>query len=104
MTDALRFDPESIEVEKGETVAFVITNVGKLDHEFVLGDPHFQEDHAAEAAGHGDHEMDEGNSVHVPPGETATLAWTFSQAIEVQYACHVDDHFESGMVGTVEID
>ncbi len=103
MTDALRFDPDSIEVAKGETISFVISNGGKLEHEFVLGDPQFQEDHAAAAAGHGDHEMDKGNSVHVPPGEMATLTWTFSEAIEVQYVCHVDDHYESGMLGSVEV-
>ena len=101
-TDSLRFDPESIEVGKGETIAFIVTNTGSLEHEFVLGDPHFQEDHAEGAAGHGDHGSS-GNSVHVPPGETETITWTFSQDLEVQYACHVDNHFEAGMVGSVDV-
>lgn len=101
-TDSLRFDPGSIEVEKGETVSFIVTNTGRLDHEFVLGDPHFQEDHAAGAGGHANHTTS-GNSVHVPPGETETLTWTFSQDLEVQYACHVDEHFKAGMVGSVDV-
>jgi uncharacterized cupredoxin-like copper-binding protein len=101
-TDELRFEPESIEVEKGETVTFVVTNQGTLDHEFVLGDPDFQEDQAAEAGGHGGHNTSS-NSVHVPPGETQKLTWTFSQSVEVQYACHVDDHFGAGMLGSIEV-
>jgi uncharacterized cupredoxin-like copper-binding protein len=37
MNDAMRFVPASVEVKQGETVRFLITNSGKLKHEFVLG-------------------------------------------------------------------
>jgi uncharacterized cupredoxin-like copper-binding protein len=43
--DALEFDPDSVEVESGDVVTFVVTNVGSDDHEFVLGDEAFQTEH-----------------------------------------------------------
>ncbi|MGI8408194.1 MAG: cupredoxin domain-containing protein, partial [Actinomycetota bacterium] len=67
MTDALRFEPASIEVDKGETVSFVISNGGKLEHEFVLGDPKFQEDRGAPTARNSDPTNTEGKPVPVPP-------------------------------------
>lgn len=42
-SDELRFDPASIEVKPGDVVTFVVQNIGKTDHEFVLGDRAYQE-------------------------------------------------------------
>lgn len=36
--DRLRFRPAALSVKAGETVAFTVTNSGKLAHEFVVGD------------------------------------------------------------------
>ncbi|MNT66943.1 Copper binding protein, plastocyanin/azurin family [compost metagenome] len=110
-------------VKAGETVRFVLTNKGKLPHEFNLGDAamharHQQEmlamqqggmDHAA--MGHGSmakpgHGMshDEPNTVTVSPGKTAELTWTFTQASGIEFACNVPGHYQAGMVGTLKID
>ena len=37
MTDNMRFTPSDISVKQGETVRFVVRNVGVLKHELVLG-------------------------------------------------------------------
>ena len=47
MSDAMRFTPETISVEEGETVRFVVANDGKVMHEFVLGTPESNDEHAA---------------------------------------------------------
>lgn len=84
-SDDLRFDPASIEVKAGEAVTFVVRNVGKTVHEFVLGDSAYQQMHEADMQG-GDHEMDVSNSVSVGPGETSEFTWRFDTA-GATFAC-----------------
>ena len=102
-TDALKFDPASIEVKTGDTIVFEVTNSGKEEHEFVLGDLAFQESHAEQMAGGGSMSHGEVNAVALPPGETMILAWKFTAEGEWQYACHTDGHYASGMFGTVVV-
>lgn len=97
--DQLRFDPASIEVSAGDVVTFVVTNEGKSEHEFVLGDSEYQEAHAGDM----EHDMGMGNAVTVPPGETEELTWRFDESGEVLYGCHVDGHYDGGMVGTIDV-
>lgn len=100
--DSLLFDPDSLTVRAGETISFVITNDGKIVHEFVLGDKDYQQEHAAETSeGEG---MEMGPyQIEIEPGETETLTWTFTDTGEVLYGCHEPGHYEGGMVGTVEV-
>src|SRR5258706_776877 len=37
MSDAMRFDPASVSIKRGETIRFLLKNEGKLKHEMVLG-------------------------------------------------------------------
>ena len=37
MTDNMRFSPDKIEVKQGETIKFVVSNDGRMMHEFVIG-------------------------------------------------------------------
>ena len=39
MTDAMRFEPNRIEVREGDTVRLRVANRGRLLHEIVLGTP-----------------------------------------------------------------
>lgn len=101
--DALAFDPAHITVAKGETVAFEVTNTGEIRHEFVIGDVDFQREHEQEMAS-GDMSMEhEANTLVLDPGQTGTLAWTFTQAGEVLYGCHEPGHYDGGMVGTIQV-
>lgn len=90
--DPFSFTPEQIEVSVDETVLFRVTNKGKGMHEFVLG--------AQEGHQHGD---DGDTTVHLGPGETKELAWTFTEAGTVGFACYVGGHNEAGMTGTITV-
>jgi uncharacterized cupredoxin-like copper-binding protein len=95
-SDDLRFDPNAIEVASGETVTFVVRNVGKTKHEFVLGDTEYQEAHEQEMEEHG-HSEETGNVVEVD------LTWRFDSPGEVLYGCHEPGHYAGGMVGRVVV-
>jgi uncharacterized cupredoxin-like copper-binding protein len=104
MFDTSRYEPAEVSVELNETIAFEVTNEGELPHEFVLGDRAFQEDHETEMAGMGDElPPDELFAITVQPGDTESLAWTFSEAGTFEYACHVAGHYDAGMVGTISV-
>ena len=98
--DSLRFEPAQVDVETGEVIRFEVTNVGRLDHEFVLGDEAFHESDAARM--NADHAH--GTGVFVAPGETKEVIWRFSKAGEVVFACHVNDHYSAGMRGTLVVE
>ena len=108
-TDTLRFDPDNITVEEGETVAFVIANPGNVPHEFVLGDEDVQNEHEQEMLDEspgkemGAMEEAETYAVDVPAGETVTLIQTFDEPGTLIYGCHVAGHYPAGMKGTVTI-
>lgn len=103
--DDFSFDPTAIEVKVGETVTFRVTNVGKLPHDFTLGDSDTQDDHDAEMAAMpmGDMGADEDNAVTLPVGATKDLTWTFTEAGETLMGCHIPGHYAAGMRGTITI-
>jgi uncharacterized cupredoxin-like copper-binding protein len=103
--DTFRFVPGQITVEAGETVAFEITNSEDLAHEFVLGTRSFQQEHAEEMRDMGGSAPpDEPFAIGIEPGETETLAWTFTEPGTVLYGCHVSGHYAAGMVGTIRVE
>ncbi|HEX6579591.1 MAG TPA: cupredoxin domain-containing protein [Actinomycetota bacterium] len=97
------FDPSTIEVAAGETVRFVVTNTGEADHEFVVGDMEMQE-MAEEQAMEGMHGHAQAMAaLALEPDATAETVLTFEEAGELFYGCHVDGHYEAGMVGTITV-
>ena len=104
LLDTLQFKPALIRVTSGETVTFEIKNEGAINHEFVLGDSAFQQQHEAEMAGmDGSMPTDEPNAVTVQPGFTKTVVWNFTSPGKVAFGCHEPGHFEEGMKGVVEV-
>ncbi len=102
--DTLRFDPASIDVEVGETIAFEVTNAGQTVHEFVLGDAAMQDQHeGAMGDAVGSMMVDEVNAVRLSPSEKKLLTWTFTEPGTVLYGCHVDGHYAGGMVGEINV-
>lgn len=100
--DTLRFDPSRIVVTRGETVEFVVTNAGKLAHEFVIGDAAEQAAHEKEMEAMPNMSMeDDVNGISLPPGHTRTLVWTFTHGGTFEFACHIPGHFAAGMVGKI---
>lgn len=100
-SDSLRFDPDAVSVTAGETIRFVLVNSGGTEHEFILGDEGVQESHAM--SGHEGHGEDALAAVELPPGATQEATVTFEDPGTVLYGCHVDGHYEAGMLGTVTI-
>ena len=99
----IRFTPKTVAVKVGETVKFQVTNSGKLDHEFLLGDVGGQVEHDKEMLTMGSMKMAHINGVSIAPGKTASLIWTFTKSGSLQYACHVPGHYLAGMVGQLTI-
>lgn len=122
------FLPGSVEVKAGETVRFLLKNDGALLHEFNLGSPESHVAHQKEMAAmfqsgalssSGAHDMEamghmsgmkmvgmehgDANSVLVEPGATAELVWQFSKANNLEFACNVPGHYQSGMLGKVNV-
>lgn len=101
MSDAMRFEPPTIQVKRGETIRFVVHNQGQLKHEMVLGTMAELKKHAAMMMKFPEMEHDDPNAVSVEPGKTGQFAWTFSKAGTFDFACLVPGHFEAGMKGKI---
>ncbi len=98
-----KYAPAAISVRAGETVKFVVTNKGMLDHEFFLGTVSEQKEHEKEMATQPGQGMNNPNGVTVPKGKSASLIWTFTKPMTIQYACHVPGHYSAGMYGVLTI-
>lgn len=96
------FEPSSFSFAKGETVKFVITNAGELEHEFVLDTAERNVHHKAMMAKM-EMEHDDPNSVRLDPGATGEVVWTFSNPGTFEFACLIPGHYESGMHGPVAV-
>jgi uncharacterized cupredoxin-like copper-binding protein len=94
MDDTLKFMPDSVTVSKGETIRFVLTNVGQVTHEFQVGPADMVA--ADNVDGVLNVEKDE-----LVAGHTFAVDYTFSGDGPYAYACHEPGHFEAGMKGVV---
>ena len=103
MKDTMRFLPDNLTVKSGETVRLLVKNSGQLLHELVLGRAEDLEKHAALMRKFPEMEHDEPNMVHVKPGKTGEVVWTFDKPGDFRFACLIPGHFEAGMTGKVTV-
>lgn len=103
MSDNMRFEPERIEINQGETVRFVARNSGNIKHELVLGTMAELKKHAALMAKFPEMEHEDPNAVSVEPGKVGEFAWTFTKSGAFDFACLVPGHFEAGMKGKIRV-
>lgn len=68
--DTMRYAPEKLTVRSGQTVRFIVTDAGKLKHEFAIGDAEEQREHAEMMKEIPDMKHNEGNAVSLEPGQT----------------------------------
>lgn len=101
--DTMRFEPAKVTASAGETVRFVITNAGKLQHEFTIGDAKTQLEHEQMMQKMPGMRHEEPNSVSLVPGETKTLVWHFAESGSVEIGCHEPGHYPAGMRADVEV-
>jgi len=99
-SDDMRFTPGKLDVKQGETIKFVVKNVGQIRHEFAIGDRASQRAHALmmKKVPNMKHE-DDPTTVVVQPGQTKTVVWKFDKkpASPLEIACHEPGHYEAGM-------
>ncbi|NRB18041.1 MAG: copper oxidase [Rhodobacteraceae bacterium] len=96
------FEPRTLSFAKGETIKLVIVNNGELEHEFVMDTYEENIEHKALMEKF-EMEHDDPNSVHLEPGASAEIVWTFSNEGRFQFACLIPGHYESGMHGALDI-
>ena len=99
MLDTMRFVfvPELDSLKQGETIEFVVTNNGVVQHEFSIGNAEDQVKHAEMKRKMPNMDHQDPNTVSLAAGETARLSWRFMGDDTVVFACNIPGHFEAGM-------
>ena len=118
------YEPSSIQVKKGETVKIIVKNLGELVHEYNIGTKEMHIKHQPEMQKLIDHEIisfdkidkkkmkemskkdhslahSHSNSIMLEPKTQGEIIWKFSKDIELEMACNIPGHYESGMVGKI---
>jgi len=99
----MSYEPSNIDVKRGEQIRFVLRNVGKEDHEFLLATPKENLAHAEVMKKHPHMEHDDPNGVRLAPNKTAEIVWKFSKTGTFEFSCLIPDHRDYGMVGHVTV-
>ena len=118
------FEPNEIIIKKGETIKFIVSNYGELVHEFNIATKEMHIKHQPEMMkmvenqillddkidkkkmkemAKKDHSMSHShsNSVLLEPNQSAELIWKFSTDADLEAACNVPGHYESGMIAKI---
>ena len=118
------YEPAEIKVKKGETVKFIVKNMGELVHEYNIATKEMHIKHQPEMAKMVDHEIllsdridknkmkemakkdhamahKHANSLLLEPNQTGVILWQFSTTTTLEAACNVPGHYESGMVAKI---
>lgn len=103
MNDNMRFSPPLMTAKQGETIRFVVKNVGRIKHEFSLGTEAELKEHYEMMKKFPDMEHDEPNKISLPPGHQGEVIWQFTHAGTVNFACLHPGHYEAGMKGRVKV-
>lgn len=78
------FSPNTLSINKGDTVVVTFTNNGTFPHSFVINEFNV-------------------NSGAVSPGSTATVTFVAEKTGTFTYYCNIDGHREKGMMGTLTV-
>ena len=118
------YEPKEINVKRSETIKFIVTNYGELVHEFNIATKEMHIEHQPEMMkmvenqilladkidmkkmkemAKKDHSMghSHSNSVLLEPNQSTELIWKFSTDANLEAACNVPGHYESGMVANI---
>ena len=99
----MSYEPSKIDVKRGEQIRFVLRNVGKEDHEFLLATPKENLAHAEVMKKHPHMEHDDPNGVRLAPNKTAEIVWKFTKSGTFEFSCLIPDHRDYGMIGHVTV-
>jgi len=118
------YEPKEINIKKGETIKFIVYNYGELVHEFNIATKEMHIKHQPEMMKMVEHQIlladkidkkkmkemakkdhsmghSHSNSVLLEPNQSAELIWKFSTDINLEAACNVPGHYQSGMVAKI---
>ena len=120
------YEPRKIKIKKGETIKFIVHNYGELVHEFNIATKEMHIKHQPEMMKMVEHEIllpnkidkkkmkkmskkdhtmghSHSNSVLLEPNEVGEIIWKFSTNVNLEAACNVPGHYETGMVADIKI-
>ena len=120
------YEPNLVKIKKGETIKFIIENLGEMVHEYNIGSKKMHINHQLEMQKLIDHEiilvdkidkikmkkmskMDHSlshshtNSVMLEPKTSGVIIWKFTKDINLEMACNIPGHYETGMFGNLII-
>ena len=115
------YEPSTIKIKKNETIKFIVYNYGELVHEFNIATKEMHIKPQPEMMKMVEHEIllpdkidkkkmkemakkdhamghSHSNSALLEPSGKAELIWKFSTDVELEAACNVPGHYESGMI------
>ena len=118
------FEPNEIIIKKGETIKFIVINYGELVHEFNIATKEMHIKHQPEMMkmvenqillsdkidkkkmkemAKKDHSMghSHSNSLLLEPNQSGELIWKFNFNTNLEAACNVPGHYESGMIAKI---
>ena len=106
----ISFNQQTISVQAGETVRFLLRNTSDIPHEFTIGNAAVQKGRRAVLSELKNAEMldydnplsikyDGPSSVVVLPGRMKLLRWKFTETQDLQFGCNLPGHYEMGMKG-----
>jgi uncharacterized cupredoxin-like copper-binding protein len=98
--DYSAYSTETIKVFEGTLVEFVVRNDDPINHELVVGPP---EVHARHRVGKERAHPPIPGELSLGPAERGLTVYRFDRAGIVEFACHLQGHYEYGMRGTIEV-
>ena len=118
------FEPDEINIKKGETIKFLIKNFGSLVHEFNIATNKMDLNHQTEMLKMMENEIllgdkidyekmkeiaktehsmahSHSNSVLLEPNKSGEIIWKFNTETKLEAACNVPGHYESNMIAKI---
>lgn len=104
MLDSMQYEfDQELHIHRNEVVRFIVTNKGKITHEFSIGNSEEQRKHAEMMRKMPDMKHEDGNTLSLNPGESGEIIWRFQGDTAIVFACNIPGHFEAGMFTTVTV-
>ena len=120
------YEPSTFQIKKGETIKFEVVNAGELVHEFNIANKMMHIKHQPEMIKMVENEIlladsidkdkmkklaktdksmghSHSNSVLLEPKQKGNIIWKFDNAINIEIACNVPGHYQTGMIAKVDI-
>ena len=96
-SDLMKFSKEKIVVSEGEKIKFVVSNNGKINHEFTIGTIDEINSHHKKMTNMPNMTHNSPNSITISPNSKKELFWSFKKVKNIRIACLINGHYQAGM-------